>query len=772
MRKILLLLFVVCIGIVAKTQDQKEVLDQAAAKMIRERMASGAQEINLHLDKPYYPGGSTIWFRVYVYNPVSGKATMSAKIYVDIINQHDSLVSRTLLNTAGNELDGGIFVSGKWKEGPYQVKVYTQEMVEDPNIGKPLLSSVYIFEDDKRSPAMQSFLISPSPGISFTIEGGNLINGMINNIAIRSFDENGDPLTVSGYVKDERNNVVETFKSTMPGYAKCGFSPSKNRSYQLVVVMPDKTEKTFPLSSGSPNGWQLSLVKSTKATVTFRVAQGDSLYLKRPVSYLLGVTKTSLGFASIGNGVYEVNVPLDKFPDGIASFYLVNSDQQIVSQRQIRVNRNDPQLTITPNKTSYGPRELVNLDIDLKDGAGVPMSGVFSVSVTDNRWVGQPAGSSALATDLDDLRLLAEPIGLNLTKGVASRDSGIIIAGRVLLKNEVPASSHIITLISTKQNILLTDTTDAGGHFSFPPFGFYDKMPFIVQVTDLKGQKPAFIVVADPPGSVMPTAKMAIVEDSSTLFRAYQKSMADSFLTGPTKGMLEEIVINGKSNKKDGKVDNQKNKFTHMITGEQLDKLGLSNTVNAVLMLPGVILMNGRLTIRGGMGGTADARGRSQSNEPLIITDGVPASTDDAVAYLNSINPQSIESIEVMTGSDAAQYGTRGATGVILIKTANILRNPIQNNSNQKEMQYIFPLGYHQRPDFYMPRYDLPAVREASFTDNRSTIYWNGELLADKTGKAKCSFYAADAPSSYSVRVTGISSRGDLLDKIIRIERK
>ncbi|MCD0474052.1 SusC/RagA family TonB-linked outer membrane protein [Flavobacterium sp. EDS] len=73
---------------------------------------------------------------------------------------------------------------------------------------------------------------------------------------------------------------------------------------------------------------------------------------------------------------------------------------------------------------------------------------------------------------------------------------------------------------------------------------------------------------------------------------------------------------------------------------------------------------------------------RSEGNNPLYIIDGVPYASDP-IGYgqtstifptitnpLNSINPDAIESIEVLKDADAtAIYGSRGANGVVLITT-------------------------------------------------------------------------------------------------------
>ncbi|WP_073487781.1 SusC/RagA family TonB-linked outer membrane protein [Flavobacterium sp. CF108] len=73
---------------------------------------------------------------------------------------------------------------------------------------------------------------------------------------------------------------------------------------------------------------------------------------------------------------------------------------------------------------------------------------------------------------------------------------------------------------------------------------------------------------------------------------------------------------------------------------------------------------------------------RSTANAPLYIIDGVPYASDPigyrqtstiyptATSPLNSINPDNIESIEVLKDADATSiYGSRGANGVVLITT-------------------------------------------------------------------------------------------------------
>jgi TonB-dependent SusC/RagA subfamily outer membrane receptor len=57
------------------------------------------------------------------------------------------------------------------------------------------------------------------------------------------------------------------------------------------------------------------------------------------------------------------------------------------------------------------------------------------------------------------------------------------------------------------------------------------------------------------------------------------------------------------------------------------------------------------------------------SNEPLYVVDGMPVEADRN-GTLSHVNPRDVESISVLKDASAtAIYGTRGANGVIIIKT-------------------------------------------------------------------------------------------------------
>lgn len=91
------------------------------------------------------------------------------------------------------------------------------------------------------------------------------------------------------------------------------------------------------------------------------------------------------------------------------------------------------------------------------------------------------------------------------------------------------------------------------------------------------------------------------------------------------------------------------------IDGTKLKYSGYNNIYEMIRgRVPGVTVVGTSIMIRG-------ATSVNLATEPLLVVDGVPVTT------IENIDPQMVKSIEVLKGSAAAIYGSRGSNGVILI---------------------------------------------------------------------------------------------------------
>jgi TonB-dependent SusC/RagA subfamily outer membrane receptor len=93
-----------------------------------------------------------------------------------------------------------------------------------------------------------------------------------------------------------------------------------------------------------------------------------------------------------------------------------------------------------------------------------------------------------------------------------------------------------------------------------------------------------------------------------------------------------------------GEIDGKKSKYASYNTIYEM----IRGEVSGVQVNGTSIMIRGATTINSG-------------TEPLFVVDGVPVMTVD------NIQPQMVKSIEVLKGSAASIYGSRGSNGVILI---------------------------------------------------------------------------------------------------------
>jgi TonB-dependent SusC/RagA subfamily outer membrane receptor len=81
--------------------------------------------------------------------------------------------------------------------------------------------------------------------------------------------------------------------------------------------------------------------------------------------------------------------------------------------------------------------------------------------------------------------------------------------------------------------------------------------------------------------------------------------------------------------------------------------------------LPGVQVTGQGRNIRVKVSGTDSFM---SNTDPLFVLNGSSVGTDVST-ILSTVNPNDISSLRVLKGPDASIYGTRGANGVILIRT-------------------------------------------------------------------------------------------------------
>lgn len=603
-------------------------------------------------------------------------------------------------------------------------------------------------------------------------------------------------MQVSGTITDSWDKEVTSFKTDSSGLGKFNYFIFKSRKCTAHIKWNGQ-DYSWPLPSYNLYASQVSVMGEDAYNIQAQVLMGDSMYKKDKPTYLLGVSRDSICFASEGVGNYEINIPKKSFPAGVATLYLFNDKEQVVSERTIYINKEKEVAQIKMDKDNYKNRDKVTLTISTGDTLVHQGYAALSVSVTDNNLADLPNGLTA--NPYNQLQVIARPsnnflltqpqlysggiFSLNLVTDTAvlsyDGDTAITdIKGRILNKKNQPLANRIVTLYSIKQiNLFTSTTTDSSGYFKFPLLAYPDSIAFTIQVSNQKGvkQNDKIIVDAFPfpafatPASLKKKFSLQQVQE----VKSFRAKPANDYIIGSGKEWLKEVTVKSKGKKSSSDYNKRVSLFSLIMTGEAVKKITSTNSGIALLAIPGVHLSGPYVNI-GGPSSMSGSRGK-----PLLIVDGVEYPNDpdndgiidiekitqhsSVMRYLAQIPPNIIDFIEVLRGPEAAIYGSSGGNGVIIVNTLSSLEMPTVNESIG--ILNYSPKSYHMPPQFSMPDYDDKRIKEADFKDSKSTLYWNGHLYTNDKGKVAVSFFTSDAASTYTITVSGITVNGDVIYK-------
>ena len=776
-----------------------KMLDSFSGKFITAIRTHEKQRVYMVTDKSVFINGEGIWFKAFLLNSISQRINTSSKfLFVDLVNEKDSVIKVVILDAYNKLLNSRIILPESIPTGYYWLRAYTRQMAES-DVNSICVKPIYIVnrinENNFSNPTKKNGGQDTLPTINFYPEGGSVITGINSTIAIHVSHLNGMPLSIDGDVKDEHGVAVAHFTTNKAGFGKVDFEPSGYRKYNAVINWHGK-EISYPLPSSNFYKGQVSVTKQSGG-YKLRILLGDSIYRKDFITYLLGISKDSLIFASIGKGQYEIPVTDQQLPNGLATFYLLDENFKLLSERSIYVPENNVRINAETDKNIYGKRDKVSLNISITDAKQQPVPSLIAISVADTILTNQneectlptiAAGQQAIdnmflsrvennkcltENDIDLLMLARNDTYQELSKVLVQptaidTDSLLYIKGTVLDSKNEPSTNKILTLLSNAGGLIVhTDTTDNKGHFSFPLDNYSDSMQFALEVRDINGRQQKNKIVFDNPDYPKlstPASLKKFLLMQTKLVKKYLNSYYQSALSDDEKHLLPRVTVKNAANYDQSK---RVSPTSVILTSKELNE---RNSVgNAVLNVGGMHLINGVLVVNG----LTAMKAPDITSEPLLLVNGTQVTVSAGVgesspvmSFLNELNPKNIDFIEILKGPEGANYGVRGGNGVILVNMSNSTRDGAQNKSNLKT---FYAKGISNPVLF--PNFD-PQQKEITFADNRSTLFWNGNYLTNDVQNSTLIFYTSDIPATYKATITGITIHGDIIYKTIIFQSK
>ena len=110
-------------------QEKDAFIDTLSTRILKEAILFPQEKIYVQINKPYYITGETIWFRAHLADALSLQPdSVSRYVYGELINPHDSIVSRVKIRPTDGAYSGYIDLPEDLPEGEYQLRYYTRFM--------------------------------------------------------------------------------------------------------------------------------------------------------------------------------------------------------------------------------------------------------------------------------------------------------------------------------------------------------------------------------------------------------------------------------------------------------------------------------------------------------------------------------------------------------------------------------------------------------------------------------------------------------------------
>lgn len=770
-------------------------------------------KIYLQTDRSTYSLEDTVWFKAYTLDAAYHFPTDKSKvIYVDILNKNGDKVLGKKLYTENLGVASDFFIGREWIPGRYKLRAYTkfmlnqdQEFIYNKEIQivdiNKASDEIFIPNDSINSEKVNS--PSPSLELTFFPESGDLLAGIDSRVAIRIENYSADLGDILGSIEDESGNLVVRFRVFERGYGLALFKPVVGKQY---LGRLDNDPKLFPLPEVKARGFNImTLIKSDKVSVTISsnvksgLSNGDILIQSR--GRLIYHKKLD----DMVSDFYGLQLNTKEIPTGVTHITFFDKHGIPRSERLFFVDNDLPQTVIKTDKSIYGKREKVDLNLsvintDLK-------SFDCSVSVFNNSnlkgdrpsdniksWmllnsdlrgkINDPAFYFEKPRDqkrsyLLDLVMMTHGWRRFTWEDMSqenafqdlehARELGLYVKGYTskLLNTQAPIKSNVI--LNFLNNDINQEEVFTGddGRFAFGPFIIEDSITAIIQAQRYKEKNEKNIldgnrkldINIDAP-QYLNLKKPTFEESSEFDFAAYQTFIANNKISQALKDQynnmevtLSDVVFTAK----------------RLTKVDELNKISLENSSykdpsNRIIVegynrsvfdylqnVPGVtvqgvfpyqsVIIRGFISIDG-------------PPTPIFLLDGMPITAE----YAALMSPNDILFIDVLKGAKAAVFGIRGANGVIAIYTRKFSDRKV--NKREPGIVDIIVKGFDKNREFYSPDYseNVSSVYEP---DVRATLYWNPYVLLSNGEENSMSFFTGDNAGNYVVTTEGLSEEGD-----------
>ncbi|MBC5994660.1 hypothetical protein [Pontibacter cellulosilyticus] len=784
------LCFILCTASIGSTLAQSSVFESINQDFSLHRNKALQEKLFLHIDRPAYACGETIWFKVYNLDGTLHKPLGISKVaYVEVLDVSQSPVLQAKVALKEGTGSGSFVLPVTLSSGNYTVRAYTNWM---KNFSPELffeqpITIINTFQKLTASPAPEA----PAYAVQFFPEGGNMVAGVANKVAFKAVDQDtGKGIDFTGELFDQQGIKIATFKPHKFGLGNLIFTPAKGAKYTARLKLPNNQiiEKSLP--DVYERGYTLHLEDTGTDRLKLIVNQVGQ---QEEQVYLLGHTRQMVAIAeaaTVNNGSASFLVDKRALAEGITHFTVFNSQKKPVCERlYFKLPAQEFQLDVEADKQVYNTREKVMLNLTTKDSAA-PANLSLAVYKMDSL---QGAAANTIQSYLwltSDLKGTIENAGYYFSEGRSDFEAmdnlmlthgwsrfkweeilnketakykflpeynGHLITGKVTDKTTGAPASGIVTFLASpgKHIRFYNSESNAEGLVRYEVKDFYGDRDVVVQ-SEFSKDSTYHFEVFNPFSDKYTSRKLPDFYLSETLkqditSRHVQAQVQHAYFSSYNNRFrsagVDSTAIYGQASEKYLLDDYKRFKVMEEVMREYV---------------PGVQVRkrNGSFHFM-----VFDRPYKSIFQEnPMVLLDGIPVFDIDKIM---AFDPLKVKELGVVTSRFF--NGPMVYKGVVSYTTYSGDLAGFELHPNTLMQAYE---GLQQQREFYAPSYETEEQKQSRLADFRNLLYWSPEIKTTATGRDKLEFYTSDLLGKYLIVIQGISANGVACYKSLTLDVK
>ena len=245
-----------------------------------------------------------------------------------------------------------------------------------------VINALIDFEGNTESISRSIPIVLNEIKMEFFPEGGDMVAGMPARVAFRARNEFEKAADVEGIIVNSKGVFVQQFTSYHMGMGAVEFTPQAGETYKARITKPEGILNEYELPEALKAGY---VIKASSGVDRLNIHVNS--FREEQLSIAVQQRGKML-FAKSFNalkGDNVVSVPTANFPIGVVQVTLFDAKGIARAERLVFTNKGKQlNISVSTDKQQYQPREKVVMSIRVTDEDGLPMPGNFSLSVVDD----------------------------------------------------------------------------------------------------------------------------------------------------------------------------------------------------------------------------------------------------------------------------------------------------------------------------------------------------------------------------------------------------